>query len=158
MKITLLSTLLLGFTSCTTSQALKTPEAAPPPAETRKPGAPTALEVQLNERSAALSLRFEGAGENVSVVVSGIEGVVASSAELMAGESVKAGEVRKFEVPFARGATAGHLVVSVQGSFAGGTKARVHTVAIGDGGELSGGVLQNTDDGDAVRAMPAGGP
>ena len=153
MKPTLLSTLLVVISSCSTSQEIKTPPASPR-VETRKPGAPTELETKLKERSAALSLTFEGAGENVSVVVAGIEGVVTSSAELMAGESVKAGEVRQFEVPFVRGA-AGHLVVSVEGTFAGGRKARVHTVAIGDGAELGAGVLQTTDDGDRVKVMPA---
>lgn len=157
MKTTLLSTLLVVLTSCSTSLELKTPTAVPAlPAETRKPGAPTELEAQLKERSATLSLRFEGAGEDVSVLVSGIEGVT-SSAELIAGESVKAGEVREFDVPFTRGVTGGHLVISVEGTFAGGRKARVHTVAIGDAAEFGAGVLQVTDDGDAV-VMPAGAP
>ena len=154
MKTTLLSTLLAVLTSCSTAQGIKAPPASPPVAETRKPGAPTELESQLKERSAALSLRFDGAGQNVSVLIDGIEGVVTSRAELMAGESVKAGEVRQFEVPFSRGAAGGHLVVSVEGTFAGGRKARVHTVAIGDGADLGAGVLQTTDDGDAVKVMP----
>lgn len=153
MKTTLLSTLLVVLTSCSTSLGIKAPPASPPPSETRKPGAPTELESQLKERSAALSLRFDGAGENVSVLVSGIEGVAISSTELMAGASVKAGEVRQFEVPFTRGGTGGHLVISVEGTFAGGRKARVHTVAIGDVAELGAGVLQVSDDGDAVKVM-----
>lgn len=155
MKTTLLSTLVVVLTSCSTSQEIKAPPAAAAREETRKPGAPTELESHLKERSAALSLRFDGAGENVSVVISGIQGVTTSSAELMAGESVKAGEVRQFEVPFARGESAGHLVVSVEGTFSGGRKARVHTVAIGDAALLGAGVLQTTDDGDAVKVMPA---
>lgn len=155
MKTTLLSTFLVVLTSCSTSQEIKAPPASRPPAEARKPGAPTELESQLKERSAVLSLRFEGAGENVSVLVSGIEGVATSSAELMAGASVKAGEVRRFDVPFTRGGTGGHLVISVEGTFAGGRKARVHTVAIGDGTDLGAGVLQVTNDGDGVKEMPS---
>jgi hypothetical protein len=106
--------------------------------------------------SAKLNLRFQSAGENVSITVSGIDGVtVTSPAEVLAGASVKAGEEKPFEVAFTHGATRGHLVVSVRGTFGGGVQARVHSVAIGDGPlEDDGSKVLVTDDGDAVKLMP----
>ena len=98
-----------------------------------------------------MSLRFEGAGENVSVLVSGIEGVtVTSAAEVIAGAEVKAGESRSFNVTFTG---RGHLVISVRGTFGGAVQARVHTVAI-DPVKKNDGKIQVTNDGDAVKIMP----
>jgi hypothetical protein len=76
--------------------------------------------------------------------------------ELMSGDAVKAGEVRKFEVPFTRGASGGHLVVSVEGIFAGGMRTRVHSVAVGDGVEFGEGAVQHID-GDVVKVMAVEG-
>lgn len=146
MKTILLSTLLV-VTACCTSPRAKVAEAQAP-----KPGAPTELQSELGQNTAKLSLRFERAGENVSVLVSGIDGVaVTSPPEVLSGVPVKRGEVRSFEVAFTG---RGHLVISVRGTFSGATQARVHTVAIGEVVKQKNGTTQVTDDGDAVKVMP----
>ena len=145
MKSLFLSTLLL--VACTTSP--KTKETT---TDVAKPGAPTALESQVGDTSAKLSLRFESAGENVSVTVSGIDGLtVTSSAEALSGASVKRGEVKPLEVTFTGH---GQLVVSVRGTFGGATQARVHSVAIGEQVKKKDGQVQTTSDGDTVKLMP----
>jgi len=145
MKSLFLSTLLL--VACTTSP--KTKETT---TDTAKPGAPTVLESQLGDGRAKLSLRFERAGENVSVTVSGLDGLtVTSPAEAVSGASVKSGEVKALEVTFTG---QGQLVVSVRGTFGGATQARVHTVAIGEVVKKKDGQVQVTSDGDAVKLMP----
>lgn len=151
MKRLLLCALLVVTASCASREVKP-----PPAADTVKPGAPTTLEAQLGEGSAKLGLRFDGAGENVFVVVSGLEGVtVTSPPELLSGASIKAGEVRRLEVTFTRGAGRGQLVISVRGSFGGAASARVHTVAVGEGPLPDDGAKkQVTDDGDAVKVMP----
>ncbi len=151
---TLLLSALLVVTACCTSREAKapTPPAAP---DTVKPGAPTTLESVPGEKSVKLDLRFEGAGENVSVVASGIDGVtVTGNAELLSGAVVKAGEVRTFEVDVTRSGARGHLVISVKGTFGGASRARVHTVALGEGPPPPTGTKQVTTDGDAVKLMP----
>lgn len=146
MKTILLSTLLVVAACCTS------PRAKVAEAEVPKPGAPTELQSELGENTAKLSLRFERAGENVSVIVSGLDGVaVTSSPEVLSGVPVKPGEVRSFEVTFTG---RGHLVVSVRGTFGGASQARVHTVAIGEVVKKKDGTTQVTNDGDAVKVMP----
>jgi hypothetical protein len=146
MKSLFLSTLLL--VACTTSPKTKEETTT----DTVKPGAPTVLESQLGEGSAKLSLRFERAGENVSVVVSGIDGLtVTSPSEALSGAAVKSGAVKPLEVTFTG---RGQLVVSVRGTFGGASQSRVHTVAIGDVVKKKDGQVQTTNDGDTVKLMP----
>lgn len=145
MKTLLISTLLL-FTACSTSK--KVPQAQ----LTQKPGAPTSLEAEVSSNGAVLRLRFDGPGENVAVIVSGIDGVtVTSSAEAVSGAKVKTSEVRVLEVAFTG---RGHLVVNVQGTFNGAKQSRVHTVAIGDVVLKNDGKTQTTTDGDAIKLIP----
>lgn len=165
MRTLLLSSLVMFAACCTSKEATadQSPSAPPPapapkkaPLEgstTVKPGAPTTLEAQVDGARAKLSLRFEGAGEDVVVRVSGLEGVnVSTGGEWLAGASVKAGEVREHTVTFTTSGR-GHLVVSVEGRFPG-LKARVHTVAVGEGPVKDLGTVQQTTDGDSVKVMP----
>ncbi len=148
MKTLLFSTLL--FLSCSTPKKVAEPQQV-----TIKPGAPTSLEAEVGPNAAVLRLRFDGPGENVGVIVSGIEGVtVTTPAEAVSGAAVKSGEVRVLQVGFTRAAGRGHLVVSVQGTFNGANQSRVHTVAIGEGLKDDGAKTQLTTDGDAVKLIP----
>lgn len=144
MKTLLLTTVLV--LGCT-----KAPEPITP-----KPGAPTALEtVQLSEHEALLFLRTDVAGENVSVMVSAIEGLtLSSSPEVYSGLAVKAGTKYPIVAQFTRGPGRGQLVITVHGTFNGATRSRVHTVAIGDGPLPVTGTIQVTNDGDTVKLIP----
>lgn len=144
----LLFVTILAVTACSTPKETKVRE----PSGTVKPGAPTRLEAQLSDGSAKLNLRFEGAGENVSVVISGIDGLkLTSPSEVISGATVGANEVKSLDVTFTG---RGHVVVSVRGTFNGFTQSRVHTVRIGEGPLKDDGKIQVTDDGDTVKLMP----
>lgn len=150
--------LLLLVTACCTSPAVQKPADNPPErkggGDTVKPGAPTKLEAQVTSTGAKLALHFASAGKDVSVTISGIDGVtVTSPAEALTGASVKAGEVIPLDVTFT--GTSGHLVVSVRGNFGGSVDARVHSVQIGDVQlQKDGSKILKTDDGDTVKVMP----
>lgn len=147
MKSLLLCTLLLA-TACTTQQK---PPSAP---DTRKPGAPTRLEVlELSASSARLAVSFDTAGENVSITLAGLDGVSLTSPPEAFSGPVKAGG----KVPLAPAFTPGrgHLVITVTGTFHGMPSSRVHTVAVGEGPlKDDGALIQVTDDGDRVKVMP----
>lgn len=166
MRTLILSSLVMFAACCTSKEATADQSpSAPPPASapkkaplegttTVKPGAPTTLEAQVTGTTARLSLRFDGAGEEVVARVSGLDGVtVSAGGEWLAGASVKAGEVREHTVTFTTSGR-GHLVISVEGRFPGGLKARVHTVAVGEGPVKDLGTVQQTTDGDTVKVMP----
>ena len=138
--------LLLVLASCATPVQTKG-------TDTLKPGAPTTLESQVNANAAKLALKFASAGKDISVVISGIDGVtVTTPAEALTGASVAAGEVVPLDVTFTG---RGHLVVSVRGNFGGSIDARVHTVQIGDVQlQNDGSKIMKTDDGDTVKVMP----
>lgn len=151
--------LLLLVTACCTSPAVQKPSETPPPerkggGDTVKPGAPTKLEAQVTSSGAKLALHFASAGKDVSVTISGIDGVtVTSPAEALTGAAVKAGEVIPLDVTFT--GASGHLVVSVRGNFGGAVDARVHSVQIGDVQlQKDGSKILKTDDGDTVKVMP----
>ncbi len=122
-------------------------------ADTTKPGAPTKPEAQVTGNTAKLALHFASAGKDISVTISGIDGVtVTSPAEALAGAAVTAGEVVPLDVTFTG---RGHLVVSVRGNFGGSVDARVHSVAIGEIQlKDDGSKILKTDDGDTVKVMP----
>ncbi len=144
---TLLIASLVFFTACSTPKKV-----AEPAQVTIKPGAPTSLESEVGPDTAALRLRFDGPGENVGVVVSGIDGVtVTTPSEAVSGAELKSGQVLSLQVGFTG---RGHLVVSVQGTFNGAKQSRVHTVAIGEVQLKNDGKTQVTTDGDAVKLIP----
>ena len=144
MRTLALSFVVLVTACCTTP----TPPQKITAADTAKPGAPSELTSKLGTGRADLSLRFTGEGLISSVTVNGIDGVtVTSNAELLSNTKVTSGESRSFDVRFTG---VGHLVVTVNGTFGGAQKSRVHSVKIGDTVQQNGNV-QVTDDGDVVK-------
>lgn len=153
MRTLLLGSLVILSTACTTSREVSG-EPKSVKADTQKPGAPTDLQSSVANSSVKLSLRFIGSGEHINVSVRGLDGVtVNASAEWLSNATVKAGEVRELTVPFTSTGR-GHVVVSVEGDFVAGHRARVHTVAVGDGPVNDLGTVQKTDDGDTVKLVP----
>jgi hypothetical protein len=158
MRTLFLSTALL-LAACSTSKeatAGQAPQASQPPeAIPVKPGAPTTLEAQVTGGTAKLTLRFAGAGEQVDVSVRGLDGVeVSSGGSWLTGAKVEPGQVLEQTVGFAASAR-GQLVISVEGVFSAARRARVHTVAVGEGPVKKDlGAVQKTTDGDAVKLIP----
>lgn len=142
---------LVCLTACTT------PVSASSPVPVKgKPTAPVAVSAELSARSARLLIKFESDAEGVDVVVSGVDGlVVEGKGGLVEKGSFKAGDTRRFDVAFAPGAGRSQLVVSISGTFNGGSRARVASFTVGTGPlPESPGAVMTTDDGERVKVMP----
>ncbi|MBL8912245.1 MAG: hypothetical protein JNM17_16260 [Archangium sp.] len=128
---------------------------APLPIEGKR-SAPVAIDASLREASAKLTLKFERKGEGVSVDVSGIDGLtLKSEGAVLRDAAITAGEVKSFEVAYARGAGRTNLVISVRGTFDGAPLARVVTFAIGEGPLTQTGTTVILNDGEAFKLMNA---
>lgn len=146
MRTLALSVVVLVTACCTTP----TPTQKVSAADTAKPGAPSELSSKVGNGQAALSIRFSSDGEISNITVTGIDGVqLTSNAELLSNTKVATGESRTFDVRFTG---RGHLVVTVNGTFGGAQKSRVHSVKIGDAIQQNG-TVQITDDGDVVKVQ-----
>lgn len=144
MRTLALSVVVLVTACCTTPTQKITA------ADTAKPGAPSELSSKLGNGQADVSIRFGAEGLISSVTVNGIDGViVTSSSELLSNTKVSNGESRSFDVRFTG---QGHLVFTVNGTFGGAQKSRVHSVKIGDAVQQNG-TVQVTDDGDVVKVQ-----
>ncbi len=152
---TLLSLFPFALAACTHPVTVSSPVP-----ERGKPTAPVAVSAELSAKSARVTVRFEAAAEAVTVTVAGNDGLVVSGpATPVTDASVAKDEVRSFDVAFEPGEGRSQLVVSVAGRFGGASRARVAAFEVGKGPwPESPGTLQETDDGERVRVMPAAPP
>lgn len=149
MRTLALSVVVLVTACCTQREATATDQKVTADG-TVKPGAPSELTSKVGNGQADLSIRFAAEGLVSSVTVNGIDGVtVTSSPELLSNTRVSNGETRGFDVRFTG---QGHLVVTVNGTFGGAQKSRVHSVKVGDAVQQTG-TVQVTDDGDVVKVQ-----
>jgi hypothetical protein len=156
MRTLLLSSLIV-VAGCTHSEPKPSPTVLSAPVPTvGKAVAPVAVDAELTETHAKLTLRFEGAGTGLSVVASGLDGLtLTSNGALLTEGAVKANESRTFELDFKRGPGRTNLAVSVRGTFNGAPLARVVTFAMGEGPLQQNGTTVITDDGEAIKVMNA---
>lgn len=127
--------------------------------ESGKRAAPVAITAEVKEDAAILTVSFEGAGEAVDVDVSGLDGLtVQSPATLMSAGAVQAREVKTWPLRLTRTAGRNALVVAVKGTFSGSPLMRVVTFTLGEGPLRQSGVKVVSDDGQAVKVMPAATP
>lgn len=151
--ILLTSFLFLAGAGCTHQEPRPTVVSAPLPSEGKR-AAPVAIDAELGSTHAKLTLRFQTAGENVSVGVSGLDGLKLVTPSALLGEGkVTAGEVRVFDVDFSSSGARSNLAVEVRGTFNGAPLGRVVTFVIGDGPLPQTGTRVVTDDGDAIKVM-----
>lgn len=149
MKLVISSVFL--FAACTT------PVSASSPVPVKgKPTAPVAVSAELSATSARLLIKFESDAQGVDVVASGVDGlVVEGQGALVQKGSFKAGDTRSFDVAFVPGVGRSQLVVSISGTFNGGSRARVASFTVGSGPlPESPGTVMTTDDGERVKVMP----
>ncbi len=160
------SVLLCG---CTHSKATPTAEnevAAPAklvaaaPGAYQKPGAPVRVESTVSDALVKLKVRFEGAGENVTVSVRGIDGLeLTSGKELLKNASVKSGDVKEYAVQYISRPQEANLVVSIEGDFGGMRMARVSSVTVGKpdtNALLPANETLTTESGLKLKMMPVG--
>lgn len=156
---TSLSTLLLAsslplLACCTTPTSV----ASPAPAR-GKPSAPVAVTAQLAARSAHLVITPASDAKDLTVVVSGVDGLTVDGEPRRELASLNRGERLELDVGFTPGPGRSQLVVSVSGTFGGGHRARVAAFAVGEGAAPeSPGTVMTTDDGTTVKVLPAATP
>ncbi len=150
MKTFFLAVSFLSLLACTTPTSASSH--TPPKG---KPSAPVAVSAELGERSAKVAVAFEADAEDVSISVSGVDGLVVSSAAVVVERGAFArGATQRFPVEFTPGAGRSQLVVTVAGRFGGAQRARVAAFGIGDGPLPNTGEVTKTSDGDTVKVMP----
>ncbi len=97
-----------------------------------KPTAPVEVEAALQPGAARLTLSFGADAADVSVRLSGLDGLRVTSAPLpVERASYRRGERASLEATFVPGEGESFLVVAVQGTFAGARRAAVRSVAVG---------------------------
>jgi len=156
MRTLLLSSLIV-VAGCTHSEPKPSPTVLSAPVPTvGKAVAPVAVDAELTETHAKLTLHFEATGTGLSVVASGLDGLtLTSNGALLTEGAVKADQSRTFEVDFKRGPGRTNLAVAVRGTFNGAPLARVVTFAMGEGPLQQNGTAVITDDGEAIKVMNA---
>lgn len=153
--IGLFCSLMLLAGACSTSRA-----ASPASEATRevhgKPGASVTVEAAMATGSAHVTVRFDAAAEDATVRVRGVDGLVVTRGASLDVGDVARGDVRELDVAFTSGAARSHLVVSVEGTYAGGVRSRVASFAVGEARPTSA-ARATGEDGDRVRLMPVQG-
>lgn len=149
--IIILSALL--FVACTHPQPTSEEKTSAPLSGEGKPTAPVEISAKLSPTNARLALRFEAAAEQVTVKVSGLDGLTLEP--LQAGEGqYKVGEVALFDVEYT--GPSGTLVINVSGTFNGARKSRVVTFAVGEVRLIDSGTKVTPDNGAPFKTLPSG--
>lgn len=148
---TLLVIAAAALAACTTPTTASAPVTAK-----GKPSAPVAVSAELSEAAARVTLKFEADAKDVVVSASGVDGLVVKGEPKLERTSFAQGESASFDVAMERPAGRAQLVVTVKGSFGGGSRARVVAFTVGSGiGPAAPGEVMTTGDGDTVRVLPA---
>lgn len=160
----LLPAAALALLACQTGAALKDAgaPAATPPAHQEvvgKPHAPVVIEAEVTQTAGRVLVRFQQAGTDVTVRVSGDDGLVLLGDPVLAsGRSVAAGEQLTWDVPLQPGPGQSVLAVRVSGAFGAGERAAVRAFPVGLKAE---GQLRREQEGaaqvggEAVKLLPA---
>lgn len=94
--------------------------------------APVVINAQLAGNAASVTVRFNSAGKDLEINVSGVDGLHVTSTPLpVSGAEVVKGETTTFDVTFVPGTGQSHLVVAVTGKFNGATRSSVQSFAVG---------------------------
>jgi hypothetical protein len=143
-----------------TSSAKSTPPAAGK-ADTAKASAPVAVDAELGDGRARVTLRFSAQATDVDVEISGVDGLtVKSAATPVKGGSFTRAAVSTFDVEFTPGVGRSHLVVAVSGDFEGGRRSKVASFAVGTPTveqQKSSGTTMTGSDGERIKVMPSDG-
>jgi hypothetical protein len=159
MALAVFSSLLtLIWVGCTPT-ATAAPNSSNEP-RTAKVSAPVAVEAQVSDGQAHVTVRFSSPASDVKINVYGVDGlVVKSAATPVDGSNFTEASVTTFDVAFTPGPGRSQLVVAVNGSFRGAQRASVSSFAVGSPSveQQSQGNIITGDDGQRIKVMPAGG-
>ena len=116
-----------------------------------KPTAPVEISAKLSPTHARLALRFEAGAQQVTVAVSGLDGL--EVAPLQGSEhDYKESEVAVIDVDYT--GPSGTLVINISGTFNGARKSRVVTFAVGEVMPSSSGTHVTPDNGAPFKTLP----
>jgi hypothetical protein len=162
-------TVLTSLLALTAPVACSSQAKAAPPSSTAsssrpdsaKVSAPVAVDAQLGEGQARVTVRFDSPATDVRVNVSGVDGLVVKSAPTpVDGASyVKEGGTT-FDVTFTPGSGRSHLVVAVSGTFREGPRTKVASFAVGSPTteqQKSGAPVITDGNGERIKVMPSNG-
>jgi hypothetical protein len=143
--------------ACSSSKT--NPASAHGGAEAGKPSAPVAVDAQLAEGQARVTLRFDAPASDVRVNVSGADGLeVKSAATPVEGGSFAEAGSTAFDVAFTPGPGRSHLVVAVTGTFRGAHQTKVASFSVGEPSaeqqQRTGNTLTNSE-GQRIKVMPS---
>ncbi len=145
-----LSTLTL--VACTHPQPTPEVKNSAPLSGEGKPTAPVEISAELSPTHARLAVRFEAAAQQVTVAVSGLDGL---EVEERPGSEAnyKASEVAMIDVDYK--GPSGTLVINISGTFNGARKSRVVTFAVGEVKPISSGTHVTPDNGAPFKTLPS---
>jgi hypothetical protein len=132
-------------------------KATAPEAEAGKVTAPVAVEAQMGDGKAHVTVRFASPASDVKIGVYGVDGLaVKSAAQPVEGQAFAATSTTSFDVTFTPGPGRSHLVVSVSGSFNGAARAKVSSFAVGtpSAAQQQTGNVVVGEDGVPIKLMP----
>lgn len=144
-----LSTVLLACTHPQTDVKVSAPLSGE-----GKPGAPVEVTAELTPTHARLAVRFEAAAEQVTMTVSGLDGLTVTTSLPGSERGYKMGELAQLDVDYT--GASGTLVVNVSGTFNGARQSRVMTFARGEVKPEQSGTKVTPDSGPAFKALPSG--
>ncbi|MBN1207890.1 MAG: hypothetical protein JXB05_23705 [Myxococcaceae bacterium] len=165
MALAVLSSLLalLAPVACTSSGTATSPSNTKPESsyETTKTSAPIAVDAELSDGRARVTVRFDSPATDVKVNVSGTDGLVVKSTPTpVDGASFVDSAVSTFDVDFTPGEGRSHLVVAVSGMFKGSHLSKVSSFAIGTptaAQQSASGSTVTGSDGERIKVMPVDG-
>ena len=155
---------LLALGACSsstksTSATTNNSSTASEPAVHGKQQAPVAVNAELEDTSARVTVRFDAPATGVRVSVHGVDGLVVTSQPTLAdGVNFPQATTASYDVTFTRGAGRSHLVVSVSGDFKGAQRTRVASFAIGtptDAQHSSNATKAEGANGERIKVIPA---
>lgn len=144
----------LALVACTHPQETPDVKLSAPLSGEGKPGAPVEVKAELTSTHARLTVRFEGAAEQATLTVSGLDGLTVTSSAPGAERSYKQAELAQLDVDYT--GASGTLVVNVSGTFNGARQSRVVTFAVGEVKPVQSGTKVSPDNGTPFKAMPSG--
>lgn len=150
---------VLGLTGCPAAPIVK-----PTPHQDEIPGknkAPVALDVQMDNGVARVTLRFETAARDVNVDVKGIDGMqVTSTPSLVQSGQFSAGQTATFDVTYVPGPGRSNLAVSVMGTFNGSRLGTTTMYGVGTPTEeqkRTAGEVTTDSSGQRIKVLPSDG-
>lgn len=155
---------LLALTACSSSTKSTSATSASPATASEqvvhgKQQAPVAVNAEMTDTSARVTVRFETPATGVRVSVHGVDGLVVTSQPTLAdGVNFPQATTASYDVAFTPGAGRSHLVVSVSGEFKGAQRSRVASFAIGtptDSQRSSNATKAEGANGERIKVMPA---